>query len=168
MRPTLRRTALIDAMDDDRAWFWWLAGTDPLNQSALLQPWTGPHGEHGFTHAQPGAFSFATAALGDPQFASEGTAALLVDMWAEALPTTLEVTVATKFFQPGQINYKASPKPSEPKDGWVTLRLSPSDFHDEKGAPLASWKDVDFLCFTGTGAGEMRTVFKNLRWEKSE
>jgi hypothetical protein len=31
-RPTLQRTALIDAMEDDRAWFWWLAGTDPLNQ----------------------------------------------------------------------------------------------------------------------------------------
>ena len=168
VRPTLRRTALIDAMDDDRAWFWWLAGTDPLNQTALLQPWTGPHGEHGFTHAQPGAFSFATAALGDPQFKRDDDNALLVDVWAEALPPSLEVTVATTFFQPGQINYKASPKPGEPKAGWVMLRLPPSDFHDDKGAPLASWKDVDFLCFTGTGAGEMRTVFKNLRWEKSE
>ena len=168
VRPTLRRTALIDAMDDDSAWFWWLAGTDPLNQTALLQPWTGPRGEHGFTHAPPGAFSFATAALGDPQFKRDDTTTLLVDVWAETLPPTLEVTVAAKFFQPGQTNYKARPKPSEPKDGWATLRLPPSDFHDDKSAPLASWKDVDFLCLSGTGDGEKRTVFKNLRWEKSD
>ena len=32
-------------MDDDRGWFWWLAGTDPLNQVPLLQPWIGPDGE---------------------------------------------------------------------------------------------------------------------------
>lgn len=166
IRPTLQRAALIDAMDDDRAWFWWLAGTDPLNQTALLHPWTGPHGEHGFTHAQPGGFSFATAALSDPQFKSEGTSALLIDVWAEAFPAALEVTVATKFFQPGQINYKAQPKPGEPNDGWATLRLTPADFHDDKGTPLASWKDVDFLCLSGTGDGLKRTVFKNLRWEK--
>ena len=168
VRPTLQRTALIDPMDDDRAWFWWLAGTDPLNQTALFQPWAGPHGEHGFTHAQPGAFSFATAALGDPQFQSDETTALLVDVWAEALPMTLEVTVATKFFQPGQVNYKARPAFGESKDGWVTLRLPPSDFRDETNAPLANRRDVDFLCFSGTGAGEKRTVFKNLRWEKKE
>ncbi len=168
VHPTLQRTALIDPIDDDRAWFWWLAGTDPLNQTALLQPWAGPHGERGFTHAQPGGFSFATTALGDPQFKREDTGALLLDVWAEALPMSLEVSVATKFFQPGQINYKAVPKPREVKDGWATLSLSPSDFHDDKDAPLASWKDVDFLCLSGTGAGEKRTVFKNLRWETSE
>ena len=154
VRPTLQRTALIDAMDDDRAWFWWLAGTDPLNQTPLLQAWTGPRGEHGFTHAQPGAFSFATAALGDSQFKRDDTAALLLDVWAEALPPSLEITVASKFFQPGQINYKAKPTFGEPKDGWATLRLTPSDFHDDKAAPLASWKDVDFLSLSGTGDGE--------------
>ena len=133
VHPTLQRNALIDAMDDDRAWFWWLAGTDPLNQTALIKPWTGLHSERGFTHAQPGAFSFATTALGDAQFKSEGTSALLLDVWAEALPPSLEITVSTKFFQPGQINYKAKPTPGEPKDGWAALRLSPSDFHDDKG-----------------------------------
>ena len=168
VHPTLQRTALIDSMDDGRTWFWWLAGTDPLNQTALLQPWTGLRGERGFTHAQPGVFSFATAALGDPQFKREDTSALLLDVWAEAFPMSLEVSVATKFFQPGQMNYKAVQKPGEVKDGWTTLSLSPSDFHDDKDAPLASWKDVDFLCLSGTGAGEKRTVFKNLRWETSE
>ncbi len=166
VRPTLPRTTLIDAMGNDRAWFWWLAGTDPLNQAALFQPWTGPHGERGFTHAPPGGFSFATAALGDPQFKSEGTSALLVDVWAEALPASLDVSVATKFFQPGQGNYKTQPKFGEAKDGWVTLHLPPADFHDEKGTPLASWKDVDFLCLSGTGDALKRVVFKNLRWEK--
>lgn len=168
VQPTLQRSALIDAMDDDRAWFWWLAGTDPLNQTALVEPWTGPHGERGFTHAQPGAFSFATAALGDPQFKSEGASALLLDVWAEALPISLEITATTKFFQPGQINYKVKPAFGESKDGWKTIRMLPSDFHDEKSASLASWKEVDFLCLSGTGDGHKRTVFKNLRWEKND
>ena len=166
VRPTLHRTALIDPMDDDRAWFWWLAGTDPLNQTALFQPWTGPKGEHGFTHAPPGGFSFATAALGDPQFKSAGTSALLVDVWAGTLPASLEVSVAVKFFQPGQGNFKTQPKFGEAKDEWVTLRLPPADFHDDQGTPLASWKDVDFLCLSGVADGLKRTVFKNLRWEK--
>ena len=110
-------------------------------------------------------FSFATSVLGDPQFKSESTSSLLVDVWAEALPASLEVSVAVKFFQPGQTNYKAQPKFGEVKDGWVTLRLPPIGFHDDKGTPLASWKDVDFLCFSGTSDGLKRTVFKNLRWE---
>jgi hypothetical protein len=168
VQATLQRSVLIDAMDDDHAWFWWLAGTDPLNQAALTEPWAGPHGELGFTHAQPGAFSFATAALGDPQFKNEGSSTLLLDVWAETLPASLEVTVATKFFQPGQINYKAKPEIRESKDGWVTLRFLTSDFHDEKAAPLAAWKDVDFLCLSGTGDGRKRTVFKNLRWETND
>jgi len=50
----------------------------------------------------------------------------------------------------------------------VTLRLSPADLHDDKGAPLASWKDVDFLCLSGTSDADKRAVFKNLRWEKVE
>jgi hypothetical protein len=117
VKATLQRSALIDAMDDDRAWFWWLAGTDPLNQPALFQPWTGPHGERGFTHAQPGAFSFATAAIGDPQFKNEGKSALLIDIWAESLPSTLEISVATKFFQPGQVTYKARRDSAKPGKG---------------------------------------------------
>ncbi len=52
------------------------------------------------------------------------------------------------------------------QNGWATLRLPPSDFHDDKNAPLTNWKDVDFLCFSGTADGEKRTVFKNLRWEE--
>ena len=165
VRPTLHRSALIDAMDDDQAWFWWLAGTDPLNQTALIQPWTGPNGERGFTHAQPGGFSFATTALGDAQFQSVGISPLQLDVWASSLPATLEVSVSTKFFQPGQLNYKTQPKFSKPTDGWVTMQLAPSDFHDEKGSALANWKDVDFLCLSGSGAGLQRVVFKNLRWK---
>ena len=103
---------------------------------------------------------------GDPQFKSEGTSALLVDVWADTLPAALDVSVAVKFFQPGQGNYRTQPKFGEAMDGWVTLRLPPADFHDDKGAPLASWKDVDFLCLSGTGDGLKRAVFKNLRWEK--
>ena len=166
VKPSLERTALIDPMDDSKAWFWWLAGTDPYNQTQLLMPWDGPHGESGFTHAAPGGFSFATTALGDPQFKREGKEALLVDVWAESPPSSLVVGVTTKFFQPGQVNFTAKPKWGEPKAGWTTLRLPPGDFKDEKGAALGSWKHVDFLYFQGQSAGQNRTVFKNLRWDQ--
>ncbi len=166
VQPTLQRTELIDSMDNDRGWFWWLAGTDPINQTALLERWSGPRGESGFTHAQPGAFSFATTVLGDPQFKTDGSTALLLDVWAEALPSSLEVTATTKFFQPGQVAYKTKPAFGAARDGWVTLQFHPSDFRDEKGTSLTSWLNVDFLCLSGTGDGQKRTVFKNLRWEK--
>jgi hypothetical protein len=166
IKSSLQHTALMDAMEDDRAWFWWLAGTDPLNQTALLEPWTGPAGEHGFTHAQPGGFSFATMAPGDPQFKSDGTSVLLIDVWAANYPAALEVSVATKFFQPGQGNYKMKPVRGEPVNGWITLRMPPAEFHDDKGAPLTNWKEVDFFCLSGTGDGLKKTVFKNLRREK--
>jgi hypothetical protein len=48
----------------------------------------------------------------------------------------------------------------------VTLRLPPADFHDDKGGPLPGWKDVDFVCLSGTSDALKRTVLKNLRWEK--
>jgi dienelactone hydrolase len=163
--PTLRRTAVIDAMNDDQGWFWWLGNTDPLNQTELFKSWTGPKGEPGFTHV-PGGFSFATAALGDPQFKSEGTQTLLIDIWADALPAVLDVSVATKFFEPGQINYKAQAKLGAANEGWATLKMLPGEFKDEKGAALTSWKDVDFLCFSGAVGGDKHAVFKNLRWEK--
>ena len=54
------------------------------------------------THAATGGFSFATCVLGDPQFKSEGIQALRVDVWAVALPQSLDVGVATKFFEPGR------------------------------------------------------------------
>lgn len=165
VRPTLLRTALIDPMNDNQGWFWWLAGTDPLNQTELFKPWTGPSGARGFTHV-PGAFSFATAALGDSQFKGEGTQALLIDIWGDALPAKLDVSISTKFFQPGQANFKAQPKLGAANGGWVILKMLPGDFKDDKGAALASWKDVDFLCFSGAVAGDKRAVFKNLRWEK--
>jgi dienelactone hydrolase len=165
VRPSLERTALIDPMDDSKAWFWWLAGTDPYNQAQLLMPWDGSHGESGFTHATPGGFSFATSALGDPQFKRSGNEALLVDVWAESPPSSLVVGLATTFFQPGQVNYTAKPKWGEPKAGWWTLRFPPSDFKDEKGGALGSWKHVDFLYFQGQSKGQTKTVFKYLRWE---
>jgi hypothetical protein len=105
-------------------------------------------------------------ALGDSQFKSAGTSALLLDVWAADYPATLEVSVATKFFQPGQINYKTKPARGEAVNGWITLRMPPADFHDDKGAALASWKEVDFLWLSGTGDGVKKTVFKNLRREK--
>jgi len=166
VRPTLVRRALIDPMDDDRAWFWWLAGTDPLNPRELFRSWTGPQGERGFTHASTGGFSFATAALGDPQFKSAQAHTLLVDLWAEALPASLEVSVATNFFEPGQVLYKTSPKLADGAKSWLPLSLLPSEFKDDQGTSLASWKDVNFLCFSGSVEGNRRTVFKNLRWEK--
>jgi dienelactone hydrolase len=166
LKASLKRTGLIDPMDDDRAWFWWLSGTDPLNQTALLEPWTGPKGEHGFTHAQPGGFSFATTALGDPQFRSEGLPALLIDVFAEGYPSVLEASVATKFFQPGQGNFKMKPVRGTAVNGWITLSMNPAGFHDDKGVPLTGWKEVDFLWLSGTADGAKKTVFKNLRWEK--
>lgn len=166
VRPTLKRTLLIDSLDDDRAWFWWLAGTDPINQQPLLKPWLGPQGEQGFTHALPGAFSFATNVLSDPQFKSDGAQSLLVDLWAATLPASLEISVATKFFEPGQVFYKCRPKLTAETGNWLLLKLQPADFLNEHAAPLASWKDVTFLCFSGTARGDQRTIFKNLRWEK--
>ncbi|HWB06060.1 MAG TPA: dienelactone hydrolase family protein [Verrucomicrobiales bacterium] len=168
IKPSLQRTALIDSMDDDRAWFWWQAPTDPLNLTSLLAPWTGPSGERGFTHAQPGVFSFATMAIGDPQFKSDGSSALLLDVHAASYPATLEISVATKFFQPGQVTYKSKPARGEPANGWITLRMTPGDFRDDKGVFLTNWKDVDFPCLSGTGNGSAKTVFKNLRREKTD
>src|SRR5262249_48168877 len=132
----------------------------------LIHPWVGPNGERGFTHASPGAFSFATNAIGDPQFKSDGAQALLVDLWADSLPASLEVIVATRFFEPGQATFKHRPKPADAASGWARVRLEPSDFQDDKGTALATWNDVNFLCFSGTAEGDRRTVFKNLRWEK--
>ena len=167
VRPTLRRAALIDPMDDDRAWFWWLAGTDPIDPAPLFRPWSGPGGERGFTSAPSGGFSFATVALGDPQWRSEGRQALLVDIPAGAEPVSLDVSVAVKFFQPGQRNFKATrPKLDPAPGGRITLRLSPGDFRDEAGSALPSWKDVDFLWLSGAAEGDRRAVFKDLRWEK--
>ena len=74
--------------------------------------------------------------------------------------------MATKFFQPGQATYKHRPKLGEANAARALVRLLPSDFKDEKGVALANWKDVDFLCFSGSADGDRRTVFKNLRWEK--
>lgn len=165
VRPTLKRTLLIDSMDDDRAWFWWLAGTDPVHQQPLLKPWTGPHGERGFTHAPPGGFSFASTVLSDPQFKSAGKQTLLVDLFARALPTSLEISVATKFFEPGQILYKHRTKMVAETDDWITLQLRPADFVDERGTALANWDHVTFVCFSGTAKENQQTVFKNLRWE---
>lgn len=166
VRPTLERTLLIDSMDDDRAWFWWLAPTDPVDPQPLLKPWMGPQGERGFTHALQGIFSFATNALSDPQFKSDSEQALLVDLWAETLPTMLEVSVATKFFEPGQVFYKHQPKLPAAAENWLTLTLRPADFADDNRVALASWANVTFLRFSGTTKDDQRTVFKNLRWEK--
>jgi hypothetical protein len=166
VKPSLMRSAIIDAMDDSKAWFWWLAPTDPFNQTKLLMPWIGPHGERGFTHRKPGGFSFATTVLGDPQFLREGTQSLFVDVWAESQPISLVVGVTTRFFQPGQVHYTTRPKwIQHPVGAWTTLRLSPGDFQDKKGILLESWKHVDFLSFKGESAGQNRTVFQNLRWD---
>jgi hypothetical protein len=169
VQPTLKRTPLIDTMEDDRAWFWWLAGTDPVNQQRLLQTWKGPQGQEGFTHGPPGAFSFATNILSDPQFQSDGTQSLLIDVWNADPPTSLEVTVATKFFEPGQMFYKFKPRREGVIDAWQPLKLRPSDFLDEqKKTELPSWKDVTFLWLSGTTGADQQTVFKNLRWEDPE
>jgi hypothetical protein len=105
-------------------------------------------------------------AMGDPQFKSEGASPLLIDVLAANYPATLEVSVTAKFFQPGQASYKMKPVPGEPVNGWITLRMPPREFHDEKGTPLSNWKEIDFLCLSGTGEGVKKTVFKNLRREK--
>jgi dienelactone hydrolase len=166
VQPALERTLLIDPMDDHAAWFWWLAGTDPVNQQDLFKAWTGLNGEQGFTHVPDSSFSFATTALGDPQWTSAGTHALIIDVWADALPETLEVSVSTTFFQPGQVSYKYRPTFGEPKAAWIILRLNPNDFKDDKGNALASWKNCDFICFSGKSGPGKHAVFKNLRWEK--
>ena len=163
--PTLHRTALIDSMDNDDAWFWWAAGTDPLEPRPLFRSWTGPQGERGFTQAEPGVFSFATNILGDPQFRYDGTQALLLDVLAEARPRDLTVDVTRHFFQPGQVAYKASPTLGEANDRWIALRLTPGDFRDAQGAPLSTWKGVDYLHLQGTSVGKATAAFKNLRWE---
>ena len=168
VRPTLLRSTEIDSMDDDRGWFWWLAGTDPVNQQSLMKPWIGPKQERGFTHGPPTGFSFATLALSDPQFKSDGTQSLLIDLWAESLPTLLDVSVATKFFEPGQVFYKYRPKLFADNGKWLPIKLRPSDFQDDQGEPLASWKEVTFLCFSGAAHGDSPSVFKNLRWERLE
>jgi hypothetical protein len=165
VRATLRRSDVIDPMTTPDAWFWWRAGTDPMDDTEMYPAWTGPAGERGFTHGPPSVFSFATVALGDAQFHTDGDQPLLIDAWADTLPKTLDVEVAIRFFQPTQVSYKAHPKLAGLAAGrWVTLRLIPHDFTDDKGEPLASWKEVDFLWLSGFASPGKRAVFANLRW----
>ena len=155
----------INSMENDEAWFWWLAGTDPLNPTALYQSATGPNGEAGFTHVSNGGFSFATNILGDPQFRSTGSDALLIDVKASTLPSPLTVQVTTTFFQPGEVHYfKTNPtiEPS-PISGWSTVRLEPNDLRTTGNNPLPDWSNVNFLYLSGTPNG--KAMFRNLRWE---
>jgi len=175
IKPTLKRTAMINPMDDSDGFFWWLAGTDPVNEKPYFKPWIGPKGEKGFTSARPRGFSYATTALGDPQWSSEGTQALLIDLCEKGRPETMDeelsVHVTHNFFMIGQVEYKYAVdlnKLPPAKDGWITLRLVPGDFKTKDAAakPLESWKGVNFLWFTGKVAGGKEVVFKNLRWEE--
>ena len=162
--PTLTRMALIDTMDTDEKWFWWQAPTDPLNLKPLIKRWNGPDGQQGFTHAQPKGISFATNVLGDPQYATTGTQALLIDVWAEALPEKLNVQATTEWFVPGQLDYFGTGLPLAPAvNGWATLRIQPGDLKTADAKPLESWAKVNFFVLSGKASGE--TVFKNLRWE---
>lgn len=167
--PTLMHSAgLIDAMDDDAAWFWWNADTDPLNLKPLFRKWTGPNGEKGFTHGPKKAFSYATNILSDPQFASSGTQALLLDLRGDALPETLRVQASTDWFVPGQTDYATTT--TQPgavnSDGWATLRIAPGELKSAgpDGRPLENWAKVNVLVVSGEASGA--TVFKNLRWEE--
>ncbi|MGV3608158.1 MAG: alpha/beta hydrolase family protein [Planctomycetaceae bacterium] len=168
IRGTLAPSLLIDSMEDGDAWFWWLAPTDPLHVTPLLRPWKNAKGERGFTHVPAGAFSFATLALGDPQFCRKGTESLCVEVFTAGLPKSLEVTVGKKFFQPGHTFFKARPKIEAADDSWTTICMTPSDFLDESQQSLANWADVEFLCFSGTSDGERQVVFSNLRWKEDE
>jgi hypothetical protein len=165
VKPGLHRSDVIDAMTAPAAWFWWRAGTDPWDETKLFVPWTGPDGEHGFTQGPTNVFSFATCALGDGQFHNDGDGPLLIDVWAATLPKNVDVELATHFFQPDYMPYKGHAKLGNPDGKWLTLRLVPGDFVNDKGIALKTWKNVDFFWLTGTPAPGRQTVFSNLRWE---
>ena len=169
IKPTLKRSAMIDPMDDSEGFFWWLASTDPIDEKPYFKPWTGPNGEKGFTSTRPMGFSYATTALGDPQWKSEGTQPMMIDLFEGGKPEQITVQLKSHFFIPGQLDYEYKPDLGAlpaPKNGWITLRFVPGDFKDAAGKPLESWKDVNFLWLTGEVDKDKQVVFKNLRWEE--
>jgi hypothetical protein len=121
--------------------------------------------------AQNKDFSFATTILGDDQFSSSDTQALLIDVRSDALPEELRVQASVNWFVPGGIDYvTTSTQPVAGENGWSTIRIEPQDLKstlpDHK--PMESWAGVKMLSLTGKGPEDekRRTVFKNLRWEE--
>jgi len=169
--PTLRRSSLIDPMENSEAWYYLAAYTDPSLDFGYFKPWTGPGGERGFTLdatylGDPMNFAFATHKLGDPQWRGSGQTPLLLDVLAERMPQKLEIKVTERHWQATLKEYTASPTLGASRAGWVTLRLQPADFKSSDGKSLACWDEVNHLVLAGTAPAAQPPVFKRLRWQE--
>ena len=96
VKPTLKREALIDAMDSYTDWNWVPAYTDPCREDRFFGDWKGPAGELGFTLdaktfnlAGPTSYYFGTRKIGDSQFNGVGRKVLLLDHLAKNAPEKL-------------------------------------------------------------------------------
>jgi hypothetical protein len=118
VRPTLRPTALIDAMENDEAWFVRYAETDPWHTVIYFAPRAvagrtglGPLVEIPVADPQqPHAFHFATLKLNDPQWHGTGTAPLLIDAAADA-QFTLRLEARTHYTQGNEMQYEGMMEP---------------------------------------------------------
>ncbi len=81
------------------------------------------------------------------------------------LPSSLEITAGKKFFQPGHTFYKWKAPLVPNEEAWLTLRLTPANFVDEKKVPLETWEAVDFFSLSGVAPADESVAFKNFRWE---
>jgi hypothetical protein len=170
-KPTLKRQALIDAMDSARDWNWVPAYTDPSREDRFFADWTGPKGERGFTldpktfnRAGPMTFYFGMRKIGDPQFSGVGRKTLLLDHRGAAAPEKLTVRVANR--PPGQnpTEFTAILPAATGEGAWRTWRMEASQFRDAGGKPLPGWDHVEFFILNGTSPANKPPVFKRLRW----
>jgi hypothetical protein len=171
-KPTLNRESLIDSMDDDTAWTWVPAYTDPSRDNRFFAPWTGEDGERGFTldaktfhHAGVTSFYFGTRKIGDSQFRGTGKLVLQLECLAGHEPTSLTVRVRNR--NPGEPEREYS-TPSEPPAGdgrWKTWEWRANQFKDAAGNVLANWDRVEHLIVSGTSPENRPPVFKRLRWK---
>jgi dienelactone hydrolase len=188
VRPTsIKKVALIDAMETDRDWRWIAAYTDPQHETGrYFEPWVGPNGEQGFTldsqrfpHDRPMRFHFGTRAFGEPPHDRKDATPLLLDIYAPNLPDTLKVYVdwrgAGVFVGLGpseavQFSWMVDmAKVAADKNGdspWLTLRMLPGDFQAEGRASLPTWLGARHFRLEGTSPAGKPPVFGNLRWEE--
>jgi dienelactone hydrolase len=175
VRPSLKRQALIDAMETSTDWNWVPAYTDPCRDDRFFTEWRGDGGEIGFTldpktigHGGAMPYYFGTRKIGDPQFRGTGRKALLLDHPAANTPDRLTIRLTVR--PPGQLpsEFKSTLGPSAGSGAWRTWTMEPGQFRDAAGKTLAVWDHVEFFVLEGTNPANHPPVFKRLRWGENE
>ncbi len=179
-QPTLTRQKLVDEMHTATDWSWVPAYTDPNREDATyFTRWIGEKSEEGFTldprmfdPGQPSSFHFGTRKVGDPQFRGQGDEFLVIDVYKDRMPETLDVLL--RYRLPGQYGQEYRFSPPLPKGAagrnveplpWHALRLERKHFLAPDGSALPDWQHVDWFVLKGTGSAGKAPVFKRLRWE---